>query len=152
MSPALLRRLAGAYLLVQGAGVVAWWIVLALAPAARAPFRAATAPDATLLAFAVGDLLMVGVLSVLTGVGVLRRWRWAGPALLVHASACVYAGLYCLSLPLLGDGSGWAAALGMVPVLAVPPLIVLAWFGGLLTPAAPAALAEVTMPSSRELP
>lgn len=128
----LLARAAGAYLVAQGLGVLAWWGVMLLVPVARAPFRAAGAPDASLLAFAVADVLLVGVASILAGIGVWAGHPRTGPVLLVHASAAVYAGLYCVSLPLVGDGSGWVAALGMIPVLVVPPLIALGWCTGRL--------------------
>lgn len=133
MSRALLRRLSGAWLILQGVGVLAWWALLLLVPGSRELFRAATAPDATLLAFAVGDVLMVGILAILTGWGVLRQRAWSGPALLVVATASAYAALYCLFLPLMGDGSGWLAALSMAPLPVVPALIAFAWWAGLLS-------------------
>lgn len=133
MSRPLARRLSGAFLILQGAGVLAWWILLVLVPSSRPLFRAETAPDATLLAFAVGDVLLVGVLALLTGRGVLRQRAWSGPAPLVVATASAYAALYSLSLPVMGDGSGWLAALCMAPLLVLPGVIAVAWWGGLLT-------------------
>jgi hypothetical protein len=116
----LLRRAAVGYLVVQGVGVLAWWVLLLTVPASRPLFTADGAPDAVLLAFLVGDVVLVGAGSLVAAVGVARGTRWAWPALLVHAASCVYAGLYCVSLPLLSGGSGWLAAVCMAPVLVVP--------------------------------
>lgn len=119
----LRQRLAVAYLVLQGVGVVAWWVLLAAVPDSRALFTAAGAPDAVLLAFVVGDLVLVAGGSFVAAVGVARRAAWAWPVLLVHAGAAVFAGLYCVTLPLLAGGSGWIAAVAMLPVLVVPPVL-----------------------------
>jgi len=121
----VLRRLAVLYLVVQGAGVLAWWLLLLAMPASRAWFTAAGAPEAVLMAFLPGDVALVGAGSIVAAVGVARRARWAWPVLLVHAACAAYAGLYCVSLPLLAGGSGWLAAVAMAPVLVVPAA--LAW-------------------------
>lgn len=125
MPPTTLRRVAAAYLAVQGVGVLAWWVLLLVAPESRPLFTAAGAPDAVLLAFLVGDVVLVGAGSLVAAVGIVRDTRWAWPVLLVHAATAVYAGLYCVSLPVLADGSGWLAAVAMTPVLLVPAA--LAW-------------------------
>jgi hypothetical protein len=119
----LRQRLAVAYLVLQGVGVLAWWVVLAVAPGARALFTAAGAPDVVLLAFVVGDLALVAGGSFMAAVGVARGAAWAWPVLLVHAGAAAFAGLYCVTLPLLAGGSGWVAAVAMLPVLVVPPAL-----------------------------
>lgn len=120
-----LRRLACAYLVVQGLGVLAWWVMIVAVPASRPLFTVPGAPDGLLLAFLLGDVVLVGVGSLIAAVGVLRRTRWAWPVLLVHASAAVYAGLYCISLPVVTGGSAWPAVVAMTPVLVVPAA--LAW-------------------------
>lgn len=125
MRPATLRRLAVAYLVVQGAGVLAWWVLLLVVPDSRPPFTAAGAPDAVLLAFLAGDVCLVGLGSLVAAAGIARAARWAWPALLVHAASAVYAGLYCVSLPLFAGGSGWLAAVAMIPVLVVPAVLAL---------------------------
>jgi hypothetical protein len=127
--PTTLRRLAAAYLVVQGVGVLAWWVLLLTVPASRSLFTATGAPDAVLLAFLVGDVVLVGVGSLVAAVGVARAARWAWPVLLAHAATAVYAGLYCVSLPLFAGGSGWVAAVAMTPVLVVPAVL-----AGLLRP------------------
>ena len=125
MPPAVLRRLAVAYLILQGVGVLAWWVLLLAFPASRALFTAEGAPDAVLLAFLVGDVVLVGIGSFAAAAGITGHRAWAWPVLLVHAGAAVFAGLYCVLLPVLTGGPGWIAAVAMLPVLVVPPL--LAW-------------------------
>lgn len=123
VSSRVIRRLAVAYLAVQGVGVLAWWILLLAVPSARAPFTAHGAPDSVLMAFLLGDVLLVGAGSLVAAWGVAGRTRWAWPVLLVHAASAVYAGLYCVSLPFLTGGSGWLAAVAMTPVLVVPAVL-----------------------------
>ena len=125
MTPAVLRRLAVAYLVVQGIGVLAWWVLLFTVPDSRELFTADGAPDAVLLAFVAGDVALVGLGSLVAAVGIARDTPWGWPVLLVHAGAAVFGGLYCVLLPLLAAGSGWLAAAAMIPVLVVPPT--LAW-------------------------
>lgn len=100
--------------------MLAWWVLLLAVPESRALFTAAGAPDAVLLAFGAPDVLLVGAGSLLAAFGLARETRWAWTVLLVHAACAVYAGLYCVSLPLLAGGSGWLAAVAMAPVLVVP--------------------------------
>lgn len=103
-------RLARSYLVVQGAAVVAWWVTLALWPAAREPFRVVGAPDAALLAFAPGDLLILGAGSLAAA---LARGRRAVLAWLV-AGATLYGALYTLSTA-VSASSGWLGAALMTP-------------------------------------
>lgn len=123
VTPALLRRLAVAYLAVQGVGVLAWWGLLLAVPASRALFTADGAPDGVLLAFLLPDVVLVGAGSLVAAGGISRGARWAWPVLLVHAACAVYAGLYCVSLPAFNGGSGWIAAVAMLPVLVVPAVL-----------------------------
>lgn len=120
------RSLAVAYLIVQGVAVYLWWAVLLLFPAAREPFKAPGAPDATLLAFIGADLLLYGGGSLFAAYGLARRLSWGWMMLCIDVGASVYAALYALALPLL-SGGGWLGALMMVPALVVSPLLVWAF-------------------------
>ncbi|MGL6096377.1 MAG: hypothetical protein ACRC7O_11350 [Fimbriiglobus sp.] len=119
------RRFAIVYLTAQGIAALAWWAVLAAWPPARAYFKPAGAPDSTLFAFAVADIVLFAVGSLAAAVGLRRNAPWAWPVLVAHAGAAAYAGLYCVTLPVVAGGSGWLAAVGMAPAVVVPP--VLAW-------------------------
>ncbi|MEZ6233294.1 MAG: hypothetical protein R3B68_03805 [Phycisphaerales bacterium] len=119
----LLRTLSIAYQLVQSIALVAYWIVLIAVPSARAPFVVPGAPDSTVLAFALGDLALYAVASLIAAIALIRRRRvW--PTLLVHAGAAMYAASYALLLAVL-EPSRWLGALMMLPALIVPPLM--AW-------------------------
>jgi hypothetical protein len=117
------RTLAIAFLIIQGAGVLVWWVALLLNPAARAPFMAPDAPDSTLLAFLPADVLIYAGGSLLTAYALARNKPWAWPALCIVTGATVYAALYGLALP-LASGGGWLAAAFMLPSLIIMPLLV----------------------------
>ena len=119
----LVRNLVILFLTLQGVGTFVWWALLFLIPVARAPFIAPGAPDSTLLAFLVPDLLIYAGGALVAAYGLLRRNAWAWPALCVNAGAAVYAALYALTLPLL-SGGGWLGALMMLPSFVVLPAAV----------------------------
>jgi len=118
-----IRTLAVLFLVVQGAGVLVWWLVLLFFSAARAPFLAPGAPESTLFAFIVGDVVIYAGGSLLAAFGIARRRRWAWSALCVNAGAAVYAALYALMLPLLSGGA-WLGAIFMFPSLVIMPFLV----------------------------
>ena len=118
-----IRTLAVWFLIVQGVGVVAWWLVLLLYPPARSPFMVPGAPDATLLAFLVADLLLYAGGSFVAAYGLGRGRPWGWPALCVNTGAAAYATLYGLALPLV-SGAGWLGAVMMAPSLVVLPILV----------------------------
>jgi hypothetical protein len=118
-----IRGLAVLFLVVQGAGVLVWWLVLLFFPPARAPFLAPDAPESTLFAFIAGDVVIYAGGSFLAAFGIARRRRWAWSALCVNAGAAVYAALYALMLPLLSGGA-WLGAIFMFPSLVIMPLLV----------------------------
>lgn len=115
-----LRAFAVVFLFAQATGAAWWWLALLAWPESRAPFVAAGAPDATLLAFGPADLLLYVGLSAACAVGLLKRREWAWPLLCVHTGAAVYAALYCVTLPLLTGGEGWLGAALMSPSLVIP--------------------------------
>lgn len=97
----LRTRFARVYFALQAVAVVGWWVALSLRPEWRATFRPYTAPDAVLLAFAPGDLLMLGLGSALVASGSHAALRQRALVWLV-TGATVYAGLYTLTLALAG--------------------------------------------------
>jgi hypothetical protein len=111
------------FLALQGVGTFVWWAALFLFPAARDPFMAPDAPDATLLAFFIPDLLIYAGGALVAAYGLLRQNAWAWSALCVNAGAAVYAALYALTLPILSSG-GWLGAVMMLPSLIVLPTAV----------------------------
>ncbi len=122
--PFLIRRLGALFLVVQGLGGLAWWIVLLTIPTSRRFFLAPGAPEVTLLAFVFADLLLYAGGSLAAAYGLFRCRPWGWPILCVHAGAAAYASLYVLTLA-AWSGSVTAGAALMAPSLAVPPY--LAW-------------------------
>jgi protein-S-isoprenylcysteine O-methyltransferase Ste14 len=109
-----LRKATLAYLLIQGAGVFAWWLMLWRVPAARAWFAAPGRGEMALLAFWLPDLVIGGGGSLLAVWLVLRDSRWAGPALWSVAGAMAYATLYCVAASMATRG-GWFSVALMTP-------------------------------------
>ena len=106
----LRSRLARSYFALQAAAVVAWWVALWVRPEWRAAFRPFSAPDAVLLSFAPGDLLMLGVGSALVAWPGHHQRHRRGLALVV-TGATSYAALYTLSLALTGAATSLGALL-----------------------------------------
>lgn len=119
---AIVRWAAIVYLVLQGAGAIAWWVVLWVWPASRTRFLASSAPDATLLAFAFPDLVLFAGASLLSAVGLAKRRSWAWPVLCIHSGAGVYAALYCVALA-WHDAHASLGAIMMAPSLVALPLI-----------------------------
>lgn len=121
-----IRRPGLVFLLAQAVGACLWWCVMLGWPAARAPFMARGAPDATLLAFAPADgILFIGT-AFASAYGLWARRRWAWPVLCVHAGAAGYAALHCWGLVALTGGDGLLGAVLMSPSLVIPGMLV--WF------------------------
>jgi len=129
LSPSLIRRAAILYFGFQAFAVAAWWVVLFAWPPARAPFKSADAPDSVLLAFVVADLSFVAAASGAVTYGLVRRSAWTWPVLLLHTGAAAYASLYCLTVFVQNEGSGWLAAVLMLQGVTVIP-----WFAWRLRP------------------
>lgn len=111
------------YLAAQGIGGLAWWGMLFTWPQTRQWFLPPEAPGASLLAFAVADLLLFAGGSLAAAYGLAQRCRWAWPVLCIHSGAAIYAALYALSLAWLAPRT-WLGAALMAPSLIVPALIV----------------------------
>lgn len=117
------NRLVAAAVGLQAVCGALWWVALLAVPGLRPLFRPAAAPDATLLAFAVPDLLLFVVAGLAAAIGTWRHASWAWPVLLVHSGAAAYAALYCIAVTLL-TGEAQAAAVLMLPSLVLLPAAV----------------------------
>jgi hypothetical protein len=120
----LVRRLGITFLAIQGLGGLAWWLVLLALPGSRSYFLVAGAPEVTLLAFAVADLVLYVGGSLAAAYGLFRHRPWGWPVLCVHAGAAAYASLYVLTVA-AWSGSVAVGAAFMAPSLVVPSY--LAW-------------------------
>ena len=118
-----LRRYGIWFLTAQALGAAAWWCLLLGWPAARGPFLAAGAPDATLLAFAAPDAILFIGTSAASAYGLWANRGWGWPLLCAHAGAAGYAALYCWGLTVVSGGDGLVGAVLMSPSLVVPGLL-----------------------------
>jgi len=122
MSVRRLRLLAVTFLLAEGLGALAWWLVLLQVPRSRAAFLAPGAPESGLLAFWLPDLLLYVGAAFAAAIGIAGRNPWGWGVLCVHCGAAAYAALYAISLALLSGGGWWGACL-MAPSLACLPYL-----------------------------
>lgn len=117
IAPAVARLYFG----VQSIAVAAWWTLLATRPSTRALFRVAGAPDASLLAFAPGDLALLTLGSAALALSGRGASAWRVPLAWLVAGAAVYAAAYTLALAASGAAGPLGAAL-MVPAAAASVL------------------------------
>jgi hypothetical protein len=142
--PVTVRRAVAAYFTLQGVAVILWWWVLFAVPSAREWFRMSPAPDDTLLAFALPDLLILAPASLLGAVLVARRYARAPAILWLAAGGSVYAALYCVAFALRTD-AGWPGA-----ALMLPSALLSASCAAAATPGVVALLRQPSLPSSGE--
>lgn len=101
------------YLLLQAAAVAAWWGMLWCMPSTRGAFLPAPDwPEATLLAFALPDAVVIVGGSAAAAIGLQRHAAWARPMLWLVAGGVGYATLWCLGGSLLAGG-GWLGSAAM---------------------------------------
>lgn len=118
VSAAGVRRASAGYLALQGALIVAWWLMLWLAPLTRAAFTPTGWPASTLLAFWLPDLALAAGGSLAAAWLTLRASRAAGPARWLVAGAMAYGTLYCLGASLAAGGAWLGVALMVSGALA----------------------------------
>jgi hypothetical protein len=103
-----------AYLCVQALVVAAWWIVMVVSPAARAPFVVPGWPAATLFAFALPDALLLVAGSLAAAAGLVRQRAWARPLLWCIAGAALYATAWSGAVCVM-HGDCWLPFVAMLP-------------------------------------
>ncbi len=121
-----IQRVAAAYLALQGAAVLAWWLMLWQAPATRAAFTPPGWPQSTLLAFWLPDLALAAGGSLAAAWLTLRGARPGAAARWFVAGAMAYGTLYCLGASLATGGAWLSVALMMPGVLASTAVALLA--------------------------
>ncbi|HEX8565244.1 MAG TPA: isoprenylcysteine carboxylmethyltransferase family protein [Pyrinomonadaceae bacterium] len=109
------RQSSAVYFAFQSAAVVVWWLLLIFFPESRAYFRMGDS-DATLFAFWLPDLLLIGVGSFAAATLCYADSKLASAAMWFVAGAISYAALYCLAFALLND-SGWLGVALMFPTM-----------------------------------
>ena len=134
------RAFAVTYLAFQAGSVAAFWLLLWLVPAVRAPFLPADVPPRMLASLALADGVFLPITSVAAAWSLLRPSRSTRHLLWLHAGAAVYAGLFAIGLWIV-DRSLWLGAGLMIPVLLTPPAI--AWAASSDRGAEPSVLAAL---------
>ncbi len=108
------RHAAAAFFALQGAAVLAWWVMLWQVPATRAWFTPTGWPASTLTAFRLPDLALVAGGSLAAAWLSLRGRPAAGAARWLVAGAMAYGTLFCLGAS-LETGGAWLSVALMVP-------------------------------------
>lgn len=106
-------RNAAVYFLAQGFAVVGWWLMLITVPRSRIYFQLEADSLTTLWAFWLPDLILIGPLSIVAGLLIFDRNRFASAATWMVTGAVSYATLYTLAIAMITD-AGW---LGVVLML-----------------------------------
>ena len=110
------------YLAFQALATALWWTILAIEPRARPLFRPANAPDSTLFAFLLPDMILFCGMGIWSAKLLLQKPRAAKIPLAIHTGAAVYAALFCVG-QWIWSGEAGLAALLMAPCLVVEPLL-----------------------------
>jgi len=117
------HRAAQLFLISEALGASGWWLALWIWPGLRPHFMARSAPEVTLFAFGVADVVLF-ISTAIAAVYALEvrqtaAWGW----LTVHTGAAGYAALYCWGLTILTGGDAVWGAILMTPSLVVPGLL-----------------------------
>lgn len=108
-----IRQSAAIYFALQGAAVIAWWILLFFIPASRTFFQMGDS-ETVLLAFWLSDLFLLAVGSLLVSAFCYFDSKFLSLALWFVVGAISYATFYCLAFALMTD-SGWLGVTLMFP-------------------------------------
>ncbi len=109
-------RNAAVYFLAQGFAVAGWWVVLITVPRSRSYFQLEADSLTTLWAFWLPDLLLIGPLSIVSGLLITVRNRFASSAAWMVTGAVSYATLYTLAMAMMTD-AGWLGVVLMLPAM-----------------------------------
>lgn len=109
-----LRTAAAAYYLIQGLAVAGWWGLLITYPESRGWFALQSDSLATLWAFWLPDLLLIGPGSFAVALAIKKRFRYVEHLAWLVTGGVTYATLYTLALAMITD-RGWLGAVLMLP-------------------------------------
>lgn len=111
-----IRKSASVYFLIQGLGVIAWWILLITIPASRQWFKLEPSSLTILWGFWLPDILLIGPGSIAAAVLIYRGFRYAEHLMWLVTGAVTYATLYTLAIAMMTD-FGWLGVVLMVPAM-----------------------------------
>ena len=110
-----IRLSASIYFALQGAAVVAWWILLFSVPASRKFFQMGDS-ETILLAFWLPDLFLLGTGSLIVSAFCWFDNKFLQIALWFVVGTIAYATFYCLAFAMMTD-SGWLGVVLMFPAM-----------------------------------
>ena len=110
------RKAAAIYFLFQGVSVIAWWLLLIFVPDSRLLFVLEGNRETSLLAFWLGDLILVASGSFAAAWFVWRGGRFMIPVAWLVTGAVSYGTLYTLAFVLFTD-RGWFGVVLMLPAM-----------------------------------
>lgn len=105
------RSLAGAYFAFQGLTVLVWWALLLFFPSSRSWFLPKGSLERDLLAFALPDLGLIVVGSLLASILIAKRNPCSLPVEFLVAGGMDYAALYCIAWAVASDSAWWSVVL-----------------------------------------
>ncbi|MBK9155833.1 MAG: isoprenylcysteine carboxylmethyltransferase family protein [Chloracidobacterium sp.] len=108
------RRTAALYYLLQGLGVIAWWILLVAYPESRGWFQLEANSQLSLFAFWLPDALLIAAGSLITAYLTFSRNRFESAATWLLTGAVSYAMFYTLAFAMMTD-RGWLGVVLMMP-------------------------------------
>jgi protein-S-isoprenylcysteine O-methyltransferase Ste14 len=110
------KKAAAIYFVLQGIGVVAWWVLLIAVPESRLVFVLEGNRETSLLAFWLADAVFIAAGSLAAAMLIRKRSKFAVAALWLVTGAVSYATLYTFAFVMISD-RGWAGVVMMVPAM-----------------------------------
>jgi protein-S-isoprenylcysteine O-methyltransferase Ste14 len=120
------RAFAVAYLILEAAGIIAFWVALAFIPSLRPHFVISGAPDAAFLSLVLADAVLLPLAAIACALVIRASRPLASSLLWLHAGAATYAALVAFGL-FLFDRHLWLGAGLMLPLLYFPAAIAVAF-------------------------
>ncbi len=108
-----INKSAAIYFFIQGAAVLAWWLMLILIPVTRGYFRMG-ADETVLMAFWLPDIVFLGIGSLVAGTLCWKDNRYKAISAWFVAGLVTYASFYTFSFALMTD-TGWLGVVFMAP-------------------------------------
>lgn len=110
------RHSAAIYFVIQGLGVIAWWLVLYFVPSTRQYFVLERSSERSLMAFWLADLSFLGICSLVTAWLCYRDHEYSRIASWFVTGTVSYATAYCFAFALMTD-VGWLGVTLMFPAM-----------------------------------
>jgi len=110
------KKAAAVYFVLQGVGVVAWWVLLIAVPNSRLVFVLEGNRETSLLAFWLADAVFIAAGSLAAAMLIRMRSKFAVAAAWLVTGAVGYATLYTFAFVMISD-RGWAGVVMMFPAM-----------------------------------